>query len=156
VDYNRLAVAQNVQLVLDAVPDATYHGIVKEIGLNASNAGGSVTYPVRVVIMDADEKVLPGMTAAVLIEVSHLENVLLVPNRAVRALNGSIVVYILQNGVLKSVTITLGASNDTMSEVLTGGLKEGDVVVLNPPTTLLGGNPGGGGGGGGAGALFGR
>jgi HlyD family secretion protein len=156
VDYNRLAVAQNVQLVLDAVPDATYHGIVKEIGLNASNAGGSVTYPVRVVIMDADKKVLPGMTAAVLIEVSHLENVLLVPNRAVRALNGSIVVYILQNGVLKSVTITLGASNDTMSEVLTGGLKEGDVVVLNPPTTLLGGNSGGGGGGGGAGALFGR
>jgi HlyD family secretion protein len=156
VDYNRLAVGQSVQLVLDAITAATFHGTVKEIGLNASNAGGSVTYPVRVVISDADKKVLPGMTAAVSIEVSHLENVLMMPNRAVRALNGSLVVYILQTGVLKPVTITLGASNDTMSQVLTGDLKEGDVVVLNPPTTLLGGNPGGGGGGGGAGALFGR
>jgi HlyD family secretion protein len=154
VDYNRLAAGQSVQLVLDAIPDATYHGTVKEIGLNASNAGGSVTYPVRVVISDADKKVLPGMTAAVQIEVSHLDDVLLVPNRAVRALDGSRVVYILQNGALKTVTIELGASNDTMSQVLKGDLKEGDIVVLNPPTTLFGGNTGGGGGGGGA--FFGR
>jgi HlyD family secretion protein len=157
VDYNRLATGQGVQLVLDAISDTTYHGTVTQIGLNASNAGGSVTYPARVVMSDADGKVLPGMTAAVSIEVSHLENVLMVPNRAVRALNGSLVVYILQNKVLKAVTVTLGASNDTMSEVLTGGLKEGDVVVLNPPTTLFGGSTGGGaGGGGGGGALFGR
>jgi HlyD family secretion protein len=158
VDYNRLAVGQDVQLVLDAISDATYHGSVKEIGLNASNAGGSVTYPVRVVISDADNKILPGMTAAVSIEVSHLDNVLLVPNRAVRALDGSRVVYVLRNGALKPVTIELGASNDTMSQVLSGDLKEGDVVVLNPPTTLFGGSSGvgPGSGGGGGGALFGR
>jgi HlyD family secretion protein len=158
VDYNRLAVGQSVQLVLDAISNVTYHGTVKEIGLNSSNAGGSVTYPVRVVISDADTKVLPGMTAAVDIEVSHLENVLMVPNRAVRNLNGSLVVYILQNGVLKPITIELGASNDTMSQVLKGELKEGDIVVLNPPTTLFGGSTGGGpgSGGGGGGALFGR
>ncbi len=150
VDYNRLALDQPAQLVLDAIPDATYHGKVDQIGLSASTSGGSVSYPIRVVISDADGKVLPGMTVAVDIEVSHLENVLLVPNRAVRTLDGSLVVYILQNGSLKPVTITLGASNDTMSEILSGDLKEGDVIVLNPPAaSLLNGSGASGGGGGG-------
>jgi HlyD family secretion protein len=156
VDYNRLAAGQNVSLVLDAISSVTYHGTVTQIGLNASNAGGSVTYPVRAVMSDADGKVLPGMTAAVSIEVSHLDSVLLVPNRAVRNLNGALVVYVLQNGALKTVTLTLGASNDTLSQVLTGNLKEGDVVVLNPPTTLFGNSTGAGNGGGGGGrAIFG-
>ncbi len=86
------------------------------------------------------------------IEVEHLENVLLVPNRAVRTVDGSRVVYIYVNGGLIPVEVELGANNDTMSEVVSGDLKEGDVVVLNPPTTFFsgsGGGPFGGGAGGG-------
>jgi HlyD family secretion protein len=150
VDYNSLALGQTAELVLDAIPNTTYHGTVEEISLDAANTAGSVSYPVKVVLADADSKVLPGMTVAVNIEVSHLDDILLVPNRAVRTLDGSLVVYTLQNGVLTPVTITLGASNDTMSQVLSGDLKEGDVIVLNPPSSLLtssGGSVGGGGGG---------
>jgi HlyD family secretion protein len=139
VDYNRLATGQSAQLVLDAIPDTTYHGKVTQIGLSASTSGGSVSYPIRVVVSDADKNMLPGMTVAVEIEVSHLDNVLLVPNRAVRNLNGSLVVYILQNGVQKPVTVVLGSSNDTMSQVTKGDLKEGDVIVLNPSASLTGG-----------------
>jgi HlyD family secretion protein len=123
---------------------------VEQINLNATTLSGSVSYPVKVVITDADKKVLPGMTVAVQIEVAHLEDVLLVPNRAVRTVDGSRVVYISVNGSLKSVEIELGSSNDTMSEVVSGDLKEGDIVVLNPPTTFFNGSGGpmsGGGGG---------
>jgi HlyD family secretion protein len=147
VDYNRLAVGQTAELVLDAIPEKTYHGQVTQIGLNASTTGGSVSYPIRVVIADADESVLPGMTVAVQIEVSHLEGVLMVPNRAVRNVNGELVVYVLQNGAQKMVPVELGASNDTMSEVRKGDLTEGDVVILNPTTPLLGGGSSNGGGG---------
>jgi RND family efflux transporter MFP subunit len=147
VDYNRLVVGQNAELVLDAIPNMTYHGEVTQIGLNASNTGGSVSYPIRVVISDADPSVLPGMTVAVQIEVSHLENVLMVPNRAVRNVNGELVVYVLQNGEQKMVLVELGASNDTMSEVVKGDLKEGDLVILNPSTSLLGGSSNSNGGG---------
>jgi HlyD family secretion protein len=139
VDYNRLAAGQSAQLVLDAIPDTTYHGKVTQIGLNASTSGGSVSYPIRVVVSDADKNMLPGMTVAVEIEVSHLDNVLLVPNRALRNVNGSLVVYILQNGVQKPVAVELGTNNDTMSVVTKGDLKEGDVIVLNPSTSLTGG-----------------
>jgi HlyD family secretion protein len=159
VDYNRLALGQNALLVLDAISGSVYHGTVQEINLNATSSAGSVAYPVKVVITDADGKILPGMTVAVDIEVEHLENVLLVPNRAVRTINGGRVVYVSVNGVLKAVEIELGANNDTMSEVVSGDLKEGDVVVLNPPSTFFNGSGGSSGGpmngGGGGGGMFG-
>ena len=150
VDYTRLAVGQNAQLVLDAIHGTTFHGKVVQLGLNASASGGSVNYPVRVVVSDANKRVIPGMTVSVQIEVSRLDNVLMVPNQAVQNLNGSLVVYVIQNGAQKPVTIVLGASNGTMSQVIKGDLKEGDVVILNPSTSIFnrGSSPGGGGGGG--------
>ncbi|MBN2086561.1 MAG: efflux RND transporter periplasmic adaptor subunit [Anaerolineales bacterium] len=156
VDYNRLVVGQRAELVLDAIFDTVYQGTVQEINLSATTSGGSVAYPVKVVILDPDHRVLPGMTVAVEIEIEHLDNVLLVPNRAVRTVDGSRVVYLYVNGGMQPVKIELGASNDTMSQVLTGDLKEGDVIVLNPPTTFFPGSGGPfGGGGGGGGGMFG-
>jgi len=61
-----------------------------------------------------------------------LSNVLLVPDRAVRLVKNQHVVYVLQNGQPHMVKITLGASSDTQSEVASGDLKAGDVVILNP------------------------
>ena len=139
VDYNRLAAGQSAQLVLDAIPDTTYHGQVTQLGLAASTSGGMVSYPIRVVVTDADKNMLPGMTVAVEIEVTHLENVLLVPNRAVRNVNGALVVYLLQNGVQKPVTVELGPTDDTVSVVTKGDIQAGDVVVLNPSTSAAGG-----------------
>jgi HlyD family secretion protein len=153
VDYTRVQIGQSATLSLDAVQGKTYTGKVVEIGLTAGVTQNAVTYPVKVVLTNADLNVLPGMTAAVDIEVTRLENVLLVPNRAVRSSNGSRIVYVLKSGMMSPATVTLGSSNDTESEVLTG-LAEGDVIVLNPPTNLfsLGGPPrsvraGNGGGG---------
>jgi HlyD family secretion protein len=87
------------------------------------------------------------MTAGVNLVVSQLEDVLRVPNRAVRVLEGERVVYILDpNGLPTPVDIVLGASSDTYSEVVGGDLAEGDVIVLNPPTDFSsffqGGPPG--------------
>jgi HlyD family secretion protein len=81
-----------------------------------------------------DEMVKPGMTAAVTITVREIKDALLVPNRAVRTLNGQRVVYVLVNGAAKSVNIRLGATSDTNSEVVGGDLKEGDLIIENPPS----------------------
>ena len=78
--------------------------------------------------------VKPGMTAAVNIVVDQITDALLVPNRAVRVVDGQRVVYILSNNQLKAVNVTLGASSDTESQVTEGDLQVGDQVVLNPPT----------------------
>jgi HlyD family secretion protein len=59
--------------------------------------------------------------------------VLLVPNRAVRVVDGQRVVYILVDNELVPVDITLGSSSDSASEVVDGDLTSGDIIVLNPP-----------------------
>jgi len=94
---------------------------------------GVVQFNVTVELTDADEAVRPGMTAAVNIVVEQLDNVLLVPNRAVRLVDGQRVVYILQDQQLEAVQITLGATSDIESEVIAGDLRAGDLIVLNPP-----------------------
>ena len=108
---------------------------------------GVVNFKVTVELIDADEDVRPGMTSAVEVVVSQLDNALLVPNQAVRAEEGKRMVYILgENGQLTSVEVTLGASSDRHSQLLEGDLQPGDLIVLNPPMDFFSGGPPGGGG----------
>ena len=106
---------------------------VIQVALNIS----VVNFKVTVELMDADELVRPGMTAAVSIVVSELENVLLVPNRAVRVDDGMRVVYIMNAGEMEMVEVVLGSSADLYSEVIGGDLQAGDTVILNPPLMMF-------------------
>jgi len=100
-----------------------------------------VNFTVTLELETPDESVRPGMTAAVSIVVEQLDDVLLVPNRAVRLREGKRVVYLFQNGVPTPVEIQIGATSDLVSQLLPGEVKEGDAVILNPPSELLTGGP---------------
>lgn len=151
VDINRVEVGQDVVLTFDAVLAQEYHGTVVEVSPVGVSQQGIVNFNVTVELEDNDYQVKPGMTAAVNIVVTQLENVLTVPNRAVRIVDGARVVYTLTGGQLKMVEIELGDSSDLYSEVAGGDLEAGDVVVLNPPSNFFqmaeGGPPHGFGGG---------
>ncbi|HWQ84237.1 MAG TPA: efflux RND transporter periplasmic adaptor subunit [Anaerolineales bacterium] len=133
VDINRIRVGQDVTLGFDAIQDKVYNGRVVEVDLVGSIDQGVVDFNVSVELTDADADVKTGMTAAVNIVVEQLDNVLLVPNRAVRISEGNRVVYILQDGNLEEIEINLGASSESSSQVLEGDLQSGDLIVLNPP-----------------------
>jgi HlyD family secretion protein len=133
IDINRIQIGQPVSLSFDAILDKEYHGTVREVARVGNVLQGVVQFNVTVELTDADEDVRPGMTAAVNIVVEQLDNVLLVPNRAVRLVDGQRVVYILKDQQLKAVEITLGATSDTESEIIAGDLRAGDIIVLNPP-----------------------
>ncbi len=141
VDINRIQVGQSTRLTFDAITGREYTGEVVEVGRVGTPVAGLVNFKVTIELKDADESVLPGMTAAVNIIVSEIEDVLVVPNRAVRLRNNQRVVYLLQDGVPTPVQIQIGATSDAYSEVLSGDVKVGDVVVLNPPTTFETGRP---------------
>ena len=143
VDINRVRVGQIATLSFDAILEREYSGEVVVVALAGSTQQGAVNFRVTVELLDADENVRPGMTAAVNIVVTELENVLLVPNRAVRVLDGERVVYILgDDGELQPISIILGASSESVSEIADGELDEGLSIVLNPPTFSF--NPGSG------------
>jgi HlyD family secretion protein len=133
IDINRVEEGQSVELVFDAIPDRSYEGVVVEIGLVGSTVQGVVNFPVTVEINDPDEGVRPGMTAAVNIVVEQIEDVLRVPNRAVRLRDGDRVVYLLEDGNSVPVVVELGASSELYSQVLEGEVEDGDRVILNPP-----------------------
>lgn len=133
VDINRIQTGQMVRLVFDAIPSREYEGRVVEVALVGTSNQGVVDFGVTIELTNPDQAVKPGMTAAVNIVVEQLTDVLLVPNRAVRLLEGQRVVYVLRNGRPEPVKVTLGASSETMSQLLEGDLKPGDAIVLNPP-----------------------
>jgi HlyD family secretion protein len=47
------------------------------------------------------------------------------------------VVYLLLDNNPTPVEVTIGVSSDTYSELLSGDVKEGDTIILNPSTDLL-------------------
>jgi len=143
VDINTIQIGQPVSLSFDAILDKQYNGVVSQVAPVGTVVQGVVEFNVTVELTDADQNVKPGMTAAVNIIVDQISDALLVPNRAVRLVNGQRVVYILSNNQLQQVKVTLGASSDTESQVTGGDLQEGEQIVLNPPQDLFGANGGG-------------
>ena len=155
VDINRVQIGQEVIITLDAVFAREYHGKLVEIAPVGTENSGVTGFPVTVEILDADAAIRPGMSADIRIVIRSMEDVLLIPSRALRMENEVRVVYVLPseteqvNGIFEMlplilggqpapnsitpVPVTLGVSADGYSEVLNGNIKEGDLVVLNPP-----------------------
>ena len=133
VDINRIALDQPVSLIFDAILDQEYEGIVVEIGQVGISIQGVVSFPVTVEIIDADDAIRSGMTAAVNVVVEQIEDVVLIPNRAVRVRDGQRVIYLMRGGSVESVDVELGATSDQYSQVLDGEVRAGDTIVLNPP-----------------------
>jgi HlyD family secretion protein len=133
VDINQVQVGQPVEISFDAIPSRKYQGIVTEVASVGQAQQGSVNFPVTVELTDVDELVKPGMTAAANVQVQELLDVLLVPNRAVRAADGGKrEVYVIRDNQPVAVLITLGQASDTNSQVLEGDIQAGDLIVLNP------------------------
>ncbi len=139
LDVAQVEVGQQATLAFDALPGRTYHGIVSETALagEAARGGGSVTFRATVRLTDADEAIRPGMTAAVSIRTAHLEDVLLLPLRAIRMRDGTPVVFVLRAGQPQPVKVRLGATSDEYAQLLDGDLHVGDQIVLNPPTEQI-------------------
>lgn len=137
VDINSVKPGQDVTLSFDAILSKEYHGKVTKVARVGTPSQGVVNFTVTVEMSDADELVLSQMTAAVNIVVVQLSDVILIPNQAVRLLDGKRVVYLLQNGVPTAVNIEVGASSDNFSELVSGDVKPGDPIVLNPPSSLF-------------------
>lgn len=142
VDINSITVGQTVSLSFDAVLGQEYEGEVIEVAQAGNVVGGIVNFTVTVELTNADELIKPGMTAGVNVVVKEIKDAVLVPNRAVRLLNGKRVVFImLEDGAQEKIEIRLGASSGTMSVVVGGDLKEGDQIILNPQIDFQPGGP---------------
>lgn len=83
-DVGSIRVDQPVRFNVDAFPDRSFQGVVKQIRLNPTTTSNVVTYNVVVSVDNPEQILLPGMTAYVNIAVAKRKDVLLVPNAALR------------------------------------------------------------------------
>ena len=144
VDINAVTLGQPVSLSFDAILGRDYNGEVVQVSQAGTVVQGVVNFTITVELTEFDEDVKPGMTAAVNIVVREIKDAVLIPNRAVRLVDGQRVVYLQKNGMPEKAEIRLGASSDTNSVVVGGDIKEGDLIILNPPIEFQAGGPPGG------------
>ncbi len=152
-DIGNIRVGQIARFGVDAFPSRSFEGTVRQVRLNPTIAQNVVTYNVVVDVDNPEQILMPGMTAYVTIAVAERKDALLVPNAALRfkpangeqpkkdaAANGagpkpkrdafSGRVYVLKEGKLAPVSVSLGITDNRSTEVLDGELKAGDQVIV--------------------------
>ena len=125
---------------VDSFPDEIFYGIVTQVRNEAITTSNVVTYEVIIEIDNRDLRLKPGMTANVEVITAQKENVLLVPNKALRFTydDGSSAkkrykdrgLWILEDGKPVRVSILTGVYDDEFTEVSGAELKEGEEVIL--------------------------
>ena len=83
-DIGMIRKGQRVEFDVDAFPDEKFAGTVEQIRLSPVNTSGVVTYTVIINAPNPDKKLLPGMTANIVIYAEEIEDVLIVPYKAVK------------------------------------------------------------------------
>ncbi len=130
-DIGQVQVGQPVMIDLDAYPGVTLNARVTDVASSATTSQGVVNYVVIVSVNPGDVAAKIGMTANANIVVTSKENVLLVPNRAVRASGAKRLVTVQkQNGTSEEIPVQLGLANDQETEVVSG-LTEGQVILIS-------------------------
>lgn len=144
---------------VDAYPNRAFNGTIAQIRYNASVVEGVVTYVTLIQAANKDLALRPGMTANVTFEVARADDVIKIPNSALRfdpnppAVTSSFAprnvepttptVYVLSNGRPEKREIQIGISNGMHSALVSGSLKEGDAVITerNWRAAMSGGRP---------------
>jgi HlyD family secretion protein len=83
-DIGRIRTGQVVEFTVDAYPDNTFQGRVGQIRISPITVQNVVTYDVVITVDNQDLKLKPGMTANVSVIVAAVDDVLKVPNAALR------------------------------------------------------------------------
>jgi HlyD family secretion protein len=83
-DVGNIQVGKPVTFKVDAFPKETFHGVVKQVRMNATTVQSVVTYDTIIEFANPDVKLFPGMTAYVTIPVASVKNVVKLPNTALR------------------------------------------------------------------------
>lgn len=83
-DIGNIKVGQLAKFSVDAFPNRNFEGVVKQIRLNPVTTSNVVSYNVVISVDNPDQTLLPGMTAYVTIVFAKHDNVMLVPNAALR------------------------------------------------------------------------
>jgi HlyD family secretion protein len=148
-DVGQLKVGQTAKFTVDAFPNRTFGGKVKQIRKSPEIVQNVVTYTAIISAPNPGLLLLPGMTAQLRIVVSEADAIIKVPSQALRfrpksapsssspqgpnppASKALATVWVVgRNGQPRPIGVNLGMSDDNGSELLDGPLAEGQEVIV--------------------------
>ncbi|MFA6537678.1 MAG: efflux RND transporter periplasmic adaptor subunit [Patescibacteria group bacterium] len=130
VDIAQIKVGQKTNLTFDAIENLNITGEVIEVDSIGTTSQGVVSYNVKISLDVDDERIKPGMSISAIITVSNKTDILQISSSAIKNGNGQSYVEIFdENKNIIHRTITVGDSNDTMTEI-TSGIEEGEEIIL--------------------------
>ena len=143
VDVNEAYIAQvrngqTARITLDAYPDTSFSGRVRQVVPTADRQKATVL--VKVAILDRDPRILPEMGAKVVFEAHGAKEQaaprrVFVPQEALSQVDGASVVWVVNDGVVKRVSVDVGPARGDRIEVRQG-LLGGESLVLSAPAGL--------------------
>jgi len=134
-DVHRVAQSQKVQVRVAAYPDLRLTGRVTLVGTLAQEdfaRRGARYFGITVEINERDERLRPGMTATMDIQVERKEHALFVPIQAVFDREGKRVVYVRELGGFREREVETGSVNRDFA-LIEKGLKVDERVALSDP-----------------------
>jgi len=133
VDVAKIKVGQKVNLTFDALDGLSLTGKVAQIDTLGTASQGVVNYTVKISLDSQDDQIKPGMSVSATIILDAKTDALMVPSSAVKSNASGNFVQILNNNQPQDKTVTVGLSNDTETEILSG-LTDGESVVTQTIT----------------------
>ena len=132
-DIGRVRAAQAVSFKVDAYPGETFTGTVSQVRLQPVTEQNVVSYVTIIDVPNRQLKLKPGMTANVTIEIARADDVLRVPNAALRfrasSEAGPRVWTVGAEGRPRPVAVETGLSDGTMTAVVGGTLPDDTAVI---------------------------
>ena len=150
-DIGGVKEGDRVTFTVDAYPDDTFEGTVKQVRLEATTTNNVVTYEVVISAPNADLKLKPGLTANVTIYTQERSGVLAVANKALRFTptketvgkdmkivdcKGKNKVWTLSDKTLTAHPVTIGQTDGVHTEIIKGirkGQKIVTEIIVNTP-----------------------
>lgn len=144
-DIGNVRDGQRVTFTVDAFPDDTFEGRVKQVRQQGEEESNVVTYEVVISAPNNDLKLKPQLTANVNIYTEEIENVVSVPAKALRFspskemmndgekikdCNATNKLWIKEANILKVYPVKTGITNGIRTQILEG-VKEGTTVITN-------------------------
>jgi len=141
----KIKVGQKARITVDAYPDQPLMGEVTVVGVLPDSQNRWLNpdlkvYLTTVTIGGTNNWLKPGMSAKVEILVDHLDDVVYVPVQSIVAANGKQYCFANSFGKPDRREVQVGEFNDEFIEVKSG-LKQGELVLLNPPDVPDEGKP---------------
>lgn len=142
-DIGDVKEGERVSFTVDAYPDDTFEGEVKQVRQEATTTNNVVTYEVVISAPNADLKLKPGLTANVTIYTAERKGVLSVPSKALRftpqketvgkmkivdAANAKNKVWTIEGNSIVAHKVNIGMTDGTNTQIV-GGIAEGTKVV---------------------------